>query len=158
MDDNLIRPTDINYPQPADVVALQNSVAGAVNPARPFRSYGSITFRETTARARYHGLLTSFRYDGGRRGMATASYTLSRNRTDASNDRDGLDIPQDPLNPAANYADARTDRRHVLVASYVYELPLARSEGAVLTAILGDGRWQGSSTLPRDNRYRVSRC
>ena len=57
--DNLIRPTDINYPQPADVVALQNTVAGAVNPARPYQSYGAITFRETTARSRYHGLLTS---------------------------------------------------------------------------------------------------
>ncbi len=34
--DNLIRPTDINYPQPAAVVALQNTVAGAVNPARPY--------------------------------------------------------------------------------------------------------------------------
>ena len=36
--DNLIRPTDINYPQPGAVVAYQQSVAGAVNPVRPYRS------------------------------------------------------------------------------------------------------------------------
>ena len=65
--DNLIRPTDINYPQPADVVALQASVPAAVNPARPFRSYGTITYRETTARSRYHGLLTAFKYQAGGR-------------------------------------------------------------------------------------------
>jgi hypothetical protein len=42
---------DSGYPQPADVVTLQRSVPDAVNPARPFRSYGGITFRETTGRA-----------------------------------------------------------------------------------------------------------
>jgi len=138
--DHLIRPTDINYPQPADVVALQNSVPNAVNPVRPFRSYGSITLRETTARSRYHGLLTSFRWEGGRRGTATAHYTLSRNRTDSTNDRDSLDIPQNPRDPGANYADARTDRRHIGSASYIYSLPEYRGGAALVRALLTD--WQ----------------
>jgi Carboxypeptidase regulatory-like domain len=138
--DDLIRPTDINYPQPSDVVSLQNRVPNAVNPAREFRSYGSITFRETTARARYHGLLTSFRYDGGTTGTITSSYTLSRNQTDASNDRDSLDIPQNPRDPAANYADARTDRRHILAASYIYPLPLFSGSPVLVRSILGG--WQ----------------
>jgi hypothetical protein len=125
--DNLIRPTNPNFPQPADVVALQNTVAGAVNPARPYRSYGTITMRETTARSNYQGLLTSFRYDGGASGNLNVNYTLSRNQTDATNDRDAIDIPQNPANPDADYADARTDRRHILSASYVYELPFFRS-------------------------------
>ena len=42
--DDLIRPIDINYPQPQDVVRL-----GSANLARPFQGYGSITMRETTA-------------------------------------------------------------------------------------------------------------
>jgi hypothetical protein len=138
--DDLIRPTDINYPQPSDVVSLQTSVPNAVNPARPFRSYGSITFRETTARARYHGLLTAFRYDGGASGMTTASYTIGRNQTDASNDRDTLDIPQNPQHPEENYADARTDRRHIFAGSYIYEIPLFRHSAGALQAILGG--WQ----------------
>ena len=65
--DNLIRPTDINYPEPVAVVQLQNRPA-AFNPVRPYRSYGAITFRETTARSRYHGLLTSTRLDFGSTG------------------------------------------------------------------------------------------
>ena len=134
--DDLIRPTDINYPQPSNVVSLQASVPNAVNPARPFRSYGSITFRETTARARYHGLLTAFRYDGGATGTITASYTVGRNQTDASNDRDTLDIPQNPQHPEENYADARTDRRHILVGSYIYEIPLFRNSPGTLKTIL----------------------
>jgi hypothetical protein len=138
--DNLIRPTDINYPQPAAVVALQQTVAAAVNPVRPYRSYGAITYRETTARSRYHGLLTGFKFEGGRNGTATVNYTLSRNRTDATNDRDAIDIPQNPLDPDADYADARTDRRHIVTASYVYELPFFRDTPGAMQAILGG--WQ----------------
>jgi hypothetical protein len=139
--DNLIRPTDINYPQPVDVVALQNSVAGAVNQVRPYRSYTRIRMRETTARSRYHGLLASLRLDKGREGgLLTLNYTLSRNRTDSTNDRDDIDIPQNPLDPEADYADARTDRRHIFNASYVYELPFFRDGPAVVRTALGG--WQ----------------
>ena len=139
--DNLIRPTDINYPQPADVVALQTATGStAVNPVRPFRSYGAITYRETTARSRYHGLLTAFRYNAGRAGTANINYTLSRNQTDASNDRDALDIPQNPLDPDADYADARTDRRHIMTALYIYEVPMLSDAGAIVRALAGG--WQ----------------
>ncbi|HEX8028069.1 MAG TPA: hypothetical protein VF491_06390, partial [Vicinamibacterales bacterium] len=138
--DNLIRPTDLNYPQPAAVVTLQNSVAGAVNPARPYQSYGAITFRETTARSRYHGLLTTAKMDHPRYGSVTVNYTLSRNQTDSTNDRDAVDIPQNPLDPEADYADARTDRRHMLNFSFVHELPFFRESGGVSEAVLAG--WQ----------------
>lgn len=130
--DNLIRPTYLNYPAPADVVALQTTIASAVNPVRPYRSWGDITFRETTAISRYNGLLTSFRWNAGNKGTLNVSYTLSHNQTDATNDRDGADIPQNPANPMADYADARTDRRHIFVASYIYELPFFRDSNSVL--------------------------
>ncbi len=153
--DNLIRPTDINYPQPAAVVALQNTVASAVNPARPYRSYGAITFRETTAKARYHGLLTLLRYTGGRAGTVNANYTLSRTQTDASNDRDGIDIPQDPLHPEADYADARTDRRHIFGASYIYELPFFRDGHGAAKAALGG--WQVAGIINATSGQPVPR-
>jgi hypothetical protein len=153
--DNLIRPTDINYPQPAAVVALQNAVPGAVNPARPYRSYAAITFRETTARARYHGLLTTARVDGGRLGTATFNYTLSRNQTDSTNDRDAVDIPQDPLNPDADYADARTDRRHVFNVSFVHDLPFFRDSGGISQAVLGG--WQVAGIVNISSGQPMSR-
>ena len=57
-----------------------------------------------------------FRHEGGRAGTYSVAYTLSRNRTDATNDRDAVDVPQNPLDFAAEYADARTDRRHIFNA------------------------------------------
>ncbi len=153
--ENLIRPTDINYPDPVAVVALQNSVAGAVNPVRPYQSYGAITFRETTARSNYHGLLTSAKAEFGSTGSVTLNYTLSRNQTDATNDRDGVDIPQNPADPDADYADARTDRRHIFNASFVYELPFFRNAGAVSKAILGG--WQLAGIVNISSGQPVSR-
>jgi hypothetical protein len=141
--DNLIRPIDINYPQPADVLRL-----GSVNLARPYQGYGSITLRETTARSNYWGLLTSFRHDAGAAGLLVLNYTLSRNRTDSTNDRDSVDIPQNPLDLAAEYADARTDRRHIFTANYVYMLPFFKSSPNTLTkAILGDWQIAGLTML-----------
>jgi hypothetical protein len=134
--DRLIRPIDINYPQPADVLRL-----GSVNLARPYQGYGAITLRETTARSNYWGILTSFRHDAGASGLLVLNYTFSRNRTDSTNDRDAVDIPQNPLDLAAEYADARTDRRHIFTANYVYMLPFFKeSPNTLAKAVLGG--WQ----------------
>jgi hypothetical protein len=153
--DNLIRPTDINYPDPARVVALQQTVAGAVNPVRPYQSYGAITFRETTARSRYSGLLTSAKITAGSGGSVTLNYTLSRNQTDATNDRDTVDIPQNPANPDADYADARTDRRHIFNGSFTYELPFFRNGAALSKAVLGG--WQVAGIVNISSGQPMSR-
>lgn len=142
--DNLIRPLDINLPEPADVVAA----GGAANRVRPYLGYTTINMRETTARSRYHGLLMSFRHEQGERGSVQLNYTLSRNRTDATNDRDAIDMPQNPRNTEAEYADARTDRRHIFSASFVYLSPFFEdSTNPVLKAVLGGWQLSGIATM-----------
>lgn len=118
--DHLIRPVDINYPSPADVnrVGLANA-----NTVRPFLGYRRIQFRETSAKSRYHGMLSSLTYRFASGVSLTASYTFSKTLTDATNDRDAVDLPQDPRNYRAEYAEARTSRPHIFTASYVYEFP-----------------------------------
>jgi len=149
--DHLIRPIDINYPNPADVLRL-----GSVNLARPYQGYGAITLRETTARSNYWGILSSFRHNGGAAGSLTLNYTLSRNRTDATNDRDAVDIPQDPHNLAVEYADARTDRRHIFTANYVYEIPFLKdSSNTLLKAVLAG--WQIAGITSINSGQPVSR-
>jgi hypothetical protein len=135
--DNLIQPLQLNQPQPQDVVRV-----GVLNAARPFIGYGNIQMRQTTAKSRYNGMLVSFRHDQGRAGLLSVSYTLSRTMTDATNDRDAADFPQNPLDLAAEYAVARTDRTHVFTANYVYELPFFREASPVLRSVLGG--WQVS--------------
>lgn len=142
--DNLIQPVDINYPQPADVVAAN----GAVNIVRPFAGYGFIRMHQTTARSRYWGFLMQFRHDQGRAGTLTLNYTLSRNRATATNDRDVVDLPQNPLDLETEYADARTDRRHIFSATYIYEVPFFRDHtNAFVSALLGGWQLSGITNI-----------
>lgn len=136
--DHLIRPLDLNFPQPVDTnrVGLANA-----NTVRPYLGYARITWRETSGKSRYHGLLSSFSYRLNNGLSLTASYTFSKTLTDATNDRDAVDFPQNPLNYQAEYAEARTSRPHIFSASYVYELPwFTKDANAFKRAFLGG--WQ----------------
>ena len=137
---HLIRPVDINAPTPAEIIAASRGVAGCdtalnsannpancINLARPFRGFAAITDRQTSATSRYHGLLTSFRLRPTRGITAQASYTWSKNMTDATNDRDAIDVPQIRTDLHLERAVSRLDRTHVFVASYVYEVPTFHS-------------------------------
>ncbi|MCA1612801.1 MAG: hypothetical protein LC800_01350, partial [Acidobacteria bacterium] len=143
--DHLIRPVNINYPQVADVNRV--GIANA-NTVRPFLGYSTINYRETSAKSRYHGMLSSLSYRFGNGLSLTASYTFSKTLTDASNDRDAVDTPQNPLNYRAEYAEARTSRPHVFSASYVYELPFfTRDSNALKRGLLGGWQIAGITDL-----------
>ncbi len=59
--DHLLDRRNINFVSPADTQAffLANNSTN-VNSIRPFRGFGTVTFIETAAVSRYHGLLSSF--------------------------------------------------------------------------------------------------
>ena len=159
---HLIRPVDINAPTPAEIVAASVGIAGCdtalnasnnpancTNRARPFRGFGSIIDRQTSATSRYHGLLTSFRLRPTRGITAQFAYTFSKNLTDATNDRDAIDVPQIRTNLQLERAVSRLDRPHVFVASYVYEVPTFQSgfaSSGVGKALLGGWEIAGITT------------
>jgi hypothetical protein len=150
--DRLIQQIDLNQPQPADVVAN----GGAINTSRPYLGYAGITMRQTTAYSRYNGLLTQFRHEAGRQGTFVFNYTLSRNRASSTNDRDAADNPQNPKDLSAEYADARTDRRHIVSANYIYELPFfKKSPHKLLKNVLGG--WQASGITTVNSGAPISR-
>ncbi len=133
--DKLVRRRNVNFVTPAQTIAATIANVAA---ARPFVGYSTITFQETAAKSRYHGMLSSFRYvlkDGF---TITLAYTFSKALTDSTNDRDAIDEPQNPLVPN-EYALARTDRTHVFNASYVYELPFFRNSQSSIARILLGG-------------------
>ena len=93
-------------------------------------------------------MLSQFRHEGGRAGTYTINYTLSRSRATASNDRDAVDIPQNPLDLEAEYADARTDRRHIFNATYILELPWFKdAANVVVKTALGGWQVSGYTTM-----------
>jgi hypothetical protein len=149
--DHLIRPVNINYPQVADVnrVLLANA-----NTVRPYRGYSTITMRDTTAKSRYHGFLSTVSYRFGNGLSLTASYTFSKTMTDATNDRDAVDIPQNPL--VREWAEARTSRPHIFSSSYVYEIPFfSKDSNAWKRAMFGG--WQISGITDITSGQPVAR-
>jgi hypothetical protein len=150
--DHQIQPVDINRPDPAAVVAN----GGNQNLAAPFPGYSvatsvtgaGINMRQTTAYSNYKGLLAQFRHEGGRAGTYTLNYTLSRDQTTATNDRDSADFPQNPNDLNREYADARTDRRHIFNATYIIELPFfTNDKNELLKAALGGWQVSGLTTF-----------
>ncbi|MBI3650324.1 MAG: TonB-dependent receptor [Acidobacteria bacterium] len=150
------RPVDINAPTPQEIIAAGKGIAtcdtalvatnnpnNCINLARPFRGYTSITDRQTTATFRYHALISSLKVQNVHGLSAQLSYTWSKNITDATNDRDAIDLPQLRTNFALERAVARFDRTHVFKASYVYELPYPKS-GFLANPFLSQvfGGWQ----------------
>ncbi len=145
--DHLIRPLDLNFPQPAAVNAPGVGLANA-NTVRPFLGYARITWRETSGISRYHGMLSSFNYRFGNGFSVTTSYTFSKNMTDATNDRDAVDFPQNPLNYRPEYAEARTSRPHIFSASYVYEIPFfSKNSNAWKRGFLGGWQFAGITDI-----------
>ena len=143
--DHLIRRLNRNFQLPSDIVRVGTANAGTV---RPFVGYGTITWYETSARSRYHGLLSSFNYRFGNGFTVTAAYTFSKNMTDSTNDRDAVDDPQNSFNLRPEYAEARTSRPHVFSASYVYEIPhFSKDSNAWKRVLLGGFQISGITNL-----------
>ncbi|HEX2271312.1 MAG TPA: carboxypeptidase regulatory-like domain-containing protein [Pyrinomonadaceae bacterium] len=151
--DFLIRRRNINFQEPDDIVRVGTANAGTL---RPFLGYAAITYIETSAISRYHGLLSSFNYRLSDRLTFTASYTFSKNMTDSTNDRDPVDDPQNPFDTSTEYAEARTSRPHIFSASYVYELPwFSKSSSAAKRLLLsgyqisGITNFESGAPIPR---------
>jgi len=143
--DFLIRRRNINFQEPDDIVRVGLANAGTL---RPFLGYAAITNIESSARSRYHGLLSSFNYRFSNRLTFTAAYTWSKNMTDSTNDRDAIDDPQNPFDTSTEYAEARTSRPHIFSASYVYELPwFSKSSSAAKRLLLGGYQISGITNL-----------
>ncbi len=148
--DHLIRRRNINFITPAQAIAAgaSSTTAGNTNAARPFIGFSNIIYYETSARSRYNGLLSSFNYRLQKGFTITVAYTFSKNLTDSTNDRDGIDDPQNAFDLRSEYAEARTSRPHVFSASYVYEVPFFRtSQNALVRLLLGGYQVSGITQI-----------
>ena len=111
---------------------------------RPFRGYRSINILET----RYNSNYNSLQIYGQRRfsgaSQLNVAYTWSKNLTDNQTSSVSA-APQDINNIRAEYGRAVLDRRHVLSANYIYELPFYRDQKGFAGKVLGG--WQASGII-----------
>jgi hypothetical protein len=136
---NLLRPYDLNKTTPG--------TPSPTNAARPYRGFGSITLRDTSAETEYDSLQVGVvrRFANGF--QVTGNYTLSRAEGNASSDRNAGDLAQDPRNLDAEWGLMDYDRTHIFGVHYVWELPFFRGSRDLIYNLVGGWEITGSTRL-----------
>lgn len=136
---------NLNQPQPNLGVA-EGTVN--VNTIRPYLGYGTITYDERNASARYNGLQVSAnrRFDNGL--ALQVSYTYSKSIA--------IGAGQNPFVQPNEAGLSTLDQTHNLVISYVYELPFFRKEQGWKYGLLGGWEWSGIATFSSGFPFTVT--
>ncbi len=119
---------------------------------RPYLGYGTIQAKFNAASSIYHGLEMSARKTVGRLQMSL-SYTWSHSIDDASSAADSTF--DDSYNLAGNRASSNFDQRHVVTASYIYDLPFFTS-GGLTHKILGGWQYSGITSFQTGSPFTVT--
>jgi hypothetical protein len=97
---------------------------------------------ESSAASNYHGLQVGLTRRYSKDLTFSLAYTWSKVLTDASGQDDGV---EDLANYAAERSHASFDRNHILVGSFVYNLPFFRTQQGLAGKLLGG--WQLSGIV-----------
>ena len=141
---------NINLPDIANVVTDNNTgVAYASDPTLPFKGFTQITQAENEANSHYNSLqvdMNSQVKDLQLRVLYTYSRALDSSNGGSGGDLAGL------TNPYAGWrfdmGPSNSDRTHILVANFIYDIPLFRhSSSRFLKATAGGWQVSGIATI-----------
>jgi hypothetical protein len=129
-----ISPTELS--SDLDPVLPFPRIRGVVRiPVRPVANVGAVNQFETTASSSYNSLQITFRGRFPKKNLNfQAAYTLSKADDDVSDvfDLAGASVlPQDSMNLRAERGAANFDRRHMLVYSVIFNLPVVEKKGSM---------------------------
>lgn len=122
-------------------------------------SSGSVTIYESESNQNYNGGEVIYRKRSGHGLSFTANYTFAKNLTNStgpatpSNISGGSNFPQNAYNLGAEYGPAGFDIRHMLTATWVYELPFSRGKligtnaNRLVDDVIGGWKISGNATL-----------
>lgn len=136
---------NLNQPQPN--LAVANGSVN-VNTVVPYLGYGSITWDERNAMARYNALQTSLtrRFDNGL--AFQASYTFSKSMA--------WGFGQNPFVQPDEKGLSNLDQTHNLTFNYVYELPFFRQRSDFIAKLLGGWEISGNATFASGFPFTVT--
>jgi hypothetical protein len=136
---HLLRKPNINLVTPA--IQYANSSAN-INALRPYQGYTNITLWETSASSNYHGLQAGLSRRYSKRFTYSVAYTFSKVLADASS---SSEAPESMADYHRERSHASYDRNHVLVLSYIYNLPLLTGKNSVVRHVAGGWQLSGIS-------------
>jgi len=120
-----------------------------LNVLRPYTGYAGGSFFVDLFTSNYHSLQTQVQKRFSGNSFVSVAYTWSHGLTTDPADRSigGSAVPQVSGDFRNNYGPTVADRRHVLTANFVYELPWMRSQQGVAGKILGGWQVSGIQTF-----------
>lgn len=143
------QPTFYAFRNSAITAAAGNpNVIGAATPSidilildqiRPYRGYRAINMIQPRFDSNYHSLQIFGQRRFGGASQINVAYTWGKNLTNSQSD---AAAPQNPYDIQSDYGRATLDRRHVLSANYVYEIPFFKKQNGLAGKVLGG--WQVS--------------
>ena len=150
---HLIGVVDINEPFPGSYVAAGLVAPGKfitpgttqrLNRIRPYQGFEAINQFTPTFTSNYNSLQlqTQKRLSGS--SLLVFNYTWSHALTNAQND---FRTPQNTYNYHAEYGPAQFDRRHIVTANYIYELPFFKHQPGFAGHVLGGWEVSGITTI-----------
>jgi hypothetical protein len=141
-------------PSAGDHVVITGPVNGNTNSnklavLRPYVGYGPGLFFVDLFTSNYHSLQTQLQKRFSGNSMVNISYTWSHGLTTDPADRStgGSALPQVTGDLRSNYGPTIADRRHVLTANFVWEIPWTRSLHGVAGHVLGGWQFSGVQTF-----------
>lgn len=140
---HLIGLVDMNQPQPGayrslGITTVTRSNTTLLNQIRPYKGWDAINAVEPWFTSNYHSLQVSLqkRFQDG--SLIDVNYTWSKALTNNQSDRSTA--VQNIYNINGEYGLAQYDRRNMLNADFVYQLPFYRSQAGLIGHTLGG--WQ----------------
>lgn len=143
---HLLRRPDINA-VPFNTLVANAALPAAqrrdVNALRPYKGFSVINMYLSDSNSNYNALQV---YATKRKGNTsfTVSYTWSKALGDTvgGGNSDGVPTGEDPFNRSINYGPLSFDRRHILVTTYTYRVPLFKQFNGLVRNVLGG--WEAS--------------
>jgi hypothetical protein len=138
---------DINLP-PQSV--LPNLIAGSVayNTVVPYLGFHSINLVQAGENSHYNALQMSFRSQAGKRLTLQVAYTLSRAVDPATSFGGDLSNLSNPYDRAYDYGPSFSDRTHIGLVNFIYQIPFFDTASNRLTkTALGGWELSGIVTM-----------
>jgi hypothetical protein len=111
---------------------------------RPYRGYRSINIVQPKYNSDYHSLQVFGQHRFSGSSQVNLAYTWSKNLSDNQTDRSTA--PQNSYDQKGDYGRAALDRRHILTANWVYDLPFFNHTRGIVGLLLGGWQFQGIAT------------
>jgi len=147
----LQRERNVNQLQPGTIQANPGVNIAAL---RPYKGYGALRVTENTGDSEYNSLQISGerRYSNGFK--LSVAYTYGKSFDNASDKRNVLWNTFDDSN---FWGPSSYDRTHVLVVSYIYDLPFWRDQSTLMRNLLGGWQISGSTFLRSGTPFSITR-